>query len=440
MSVFVPLSTQPVLLNGVPQVGAQISIYNAGTLTPRSAFADSYLTTALAQPVLSDSNGCIPVMWITGNPYRVRIVAPSGVFLRDVDNLPGDAGPLSPPPPPPPPGALTLATGDLIWTYGTGIKTGCVHANGKTIGNASSGASERANSDTQNLFNWLWNGDPNLPVIGGRGGTALADWNANKAITLPDFNGRAAFGIDGMNASATGRLNAGLFSAGNAGTLGSTGGESGHTLVVAEQPSHTHTATTQSAGSHQHTFTSNTAGAHNHTGATGYENQNHQHTGTTDSENATHYHGIALATDTQGSHSHGGATGGQTSDHHHGLSVGGSSLVNTGAVLQAMIAGSSNTGGTSNDHAHAISTDGAHAHNVGGNSGTQSANHQHTFTSGTETVAHNHNISTDGTHSHTGVVDAAGIHTHTLTSDPTGGGGAHNTLPPFILVTVYIVL
>ena len=83
---------------------------------------------------------------------------------------------------------------------------GRVRANGNSIGNAVSGASELASPVCQSLFQWLWNGDPTLAVSGGRGATALADWNANKTIALPDFRGRTPFGIDGMGASASGRL------------------------------------------------------------------------------------------------------------------------------------------------------------------------------------------------------------------------------------------
>lgn len=69
--------------------------------------------------------------------------------------------------------------------------TGWVRLGGGTIGNAASGASERAHADCHNLFVILWNGYPNsiIPVVGGRGASAEADWSANKRLTLVDDQG-----------------------------------------------------------------------------------------------------------------------------------------------------------------------------------------------------------------------------------------------------------
>src|SRR5947208_1688739 len=69
-------------------------------------------------------------------------------------------------------------TGQIIPMYGTGVLTGFVRANGRTIGSATSGATERANADAQSLFQNLWGADANLAVSGGRGASAAADWAA----------------------------------------------------------------------------------------------------------------------------------------------------------------------------------------------------------------------------------------------------------------------
>jgi hypothetical protein len=200
MTTFCPLSTQPVFLSGQIQTGAYIQVYDAGTLTPRTAYKDGLAQTPWAQiqpgttpppgSLVTDGNGCIPNFWVVGNPYKVRVTSQSGVQIREVDNLPGDVaqggggggggG-----------GRATLKTGDYVWAHTTAVITGRVRANGKTIGNAVSGATEFADASTQSLFVFLWNADASLSVSGGRGASALADFNANKTITLPDLNARA---------------------------------------------------------------------------------------------------------------------------------------------------------------------------------------------------------------------------------------------------------
>jgi hypothetical protein len=66
----------------------------------------------------------------------------------------------------------------------------------KTIGNASSSATGRANADTVDLFTLLWTNvtDTWAPVSTGRGGSAAADYAANKTIALPKTLGRALAG------------------------------------------------------------------------------------------------------------------------------------------------------------------------------------------------------------------------------------------------------
>jgi hypothetical protein len=122
------------------------------------------------------------------------------------------------------------------------VISGWVRLNGRTIGSATSGATERANADTQALFQYLWTADANLAVSGGRGVSSIADWTANKAITLPDARGRVLASLDDMGNSAAGRLTAAYFGAtgGCSGALGTTlgaacGGES-QTLTLAQLP------------------------------------------------------------------------------------------------------------------------------------------------------------------------------------------------------------
>lgn len=92
-------------------------------------------------------------------------------------------------------------TGDFKSTLND-YNFGYVPANDGSIGNSSSNASTRANSDTWPLYNFIWNKVLNnwAPVSGGRGTTAISDFNANKTLTLTRSLGRV---ISGQNVSIT---------------------------------------------------------------------------------------------------------------------------------------------------------------------------------------------------------------------------------------------
>lgn len=97
-----------------------------------------------------------------------------------------------------------------------------------TIGNAGSGA-DRANADTVDLFGLVWNSmaDAQAPVSGGRGASAVADFTANKTITIPDVRGRSFLGT-GQGATLTDRVH------------GDSSGAETHQLSTAELASHAH--------------------------------------------------------------------------------------------------------------------------------------------------------------------------------------------------------
>jgi hypothetical protein len=88
-------------------------------------------------------------------------------------------------------------TGDGKITWKTTAYPGWVLANDGTIGDATSGATNRANADCSALFQYLWNNyaDALAPVIGGRGGSAAADWAAHKQLRLLRVAGRALAGL-----------------------------------------------------------------------------------------------------------------------------------------------------------------------------------------------------------------------------------------------------
>jgi len=125
--------------------------------------------------------------------------------------------------------SLLVPTGMIIpWigTFATTPPDAWVHANGNTIGNASSSGSERANADTEQLFTLLWDSmaDAQAAVSGGRGGSAAADFAANKNIVIPDMQGMIAVGTGGTAMT----------------THGDNAGEETHVLLTAELAAHTH--------------------------------------------------------------------------------------------------------------------------------------------------------------------------------------------------------
>jgi hypothetical protein len=228
---------------GNPLAGCKLYIIQAGTTsTPQNPYQDSGLTILLANPIICDASGRLPQFFLADGSIKVRLTKSTGVNVVTADGIlvvgassgGGGGSPVD--------ATTILATGDLKIRHGTGILSGFVRANGRTIGSATSGATERANADTQALFTYLWDTDANLSVSTGRGVSSAADWAANKTIALPDARGRGIAGLDDMGTSAAGRLTATYFGAtgGCSGALGTTlgaacGGES-QTLTLAQLP------------------------------------------------------------------------------------------------------------------------------------------------------------------------------------------------------------
>jgi hypothetical protein len=231
-------------LSGKVMPGCKIYTYQAGTVaTPQNSYQDSGLTNLGPNPILCDAAGRAPQWFVADGLIKVRVTDKNGVQAFIGDNLlvvgpsaggGGGGGTIDP--------TTIAATGDVKASYATGAIAGWVRMNGRTVGSATSGASERANSDAQALFTYLWATDANLAVSGGRGANAAADWTANKTIALPDGRGRGMAGLDDMGNSAAGRLTATYFGAtgGCSGALGTTlgagcGGES-QTLTLGQLP------------------------------------------------------------------------------------------------------------------------------------------------------------------------------------------------------------
>lgn len=83
-------------------------------------------------------------------------------------------------------------TGDVEHTIATTAADTWIMMDDGTIGNAASGATTRANADTEDLFKLLYASCDNTicPVSGGRGASSQADYDAGKTLTLPQVKNR----------------------------------------------------------------------------------------------------------------------------------------------------------------------------------------------------------------------------------------------------------
>jgi microcystin-dependent protein len=241
--------------NGVPLVGCKLYIIQAGTTsTPQNGYSDSGLTLPLPNPVICDGYGRLPQIFVADGNIKVRLTTAGGAPITTIDGIlvigassgGGGGSPVD--------ATTILATGDWKLRYGVGNLTGFVRGNGKTIGSASSGATERANADCQALFEYLWSADASLTVSTGRGASANADWVANKQLTLPDLRGRVMAGFDDMGNTAAGRLTTTTMSGIG---IGSVGGAETQTLTAAQIPAHSHPNTINDPG-HTHSTSNGT--------------------------------------------------------------------------------------------------------------------------------------------------------------------------------------
>lgn len=224
--------------HGDPLSGCRLYTFRAGTTsTPQNAYQDAALTIPQPNPIICDAAGRLPQFFIADGQVKVRLTDKSGVVQVEADGIQvigpsggggGGGGSVDP--------TTILATGDVKTRYGIGTLSGFVRLNGRTIGSATSGATERANADCQALFQYLWAADSTLAVSGGRGSSANADWVANKTITLPDFRGRAMVALADMGNSANSYYSGVTFESGNATTLGSLVGSARRTLAKANLP------------------------------------------------------------------------------------------------------------------------------------------------------------------------------------------------------------
>ena len=222
--------------------GAKVYWIQAGTTsTPQNAYYDTGLVSPLPNPYTLEADARIPFHYLADGQIKVRIVDSNGVTRFEQDNIlvigpssgGGGGGGVDP---------TTIAqTGDVLWLPIQGTRTGWTRANGRTIGSAASGATERANADTSALFSYLWNNFSNTicPVSTGRGANAAADFAANKTITLLDWRGYVPGGLDDMGNTAASRWTNVPVVSGDTITAGSILGAATNTLLTANLPPYT---------------------------------------------------------------------------------------------------------------------------------------------------------------------------------------------------------
>jgi microcystin-dependent protein len=203
--------------NGNPVSNGKLYSYAAGTSTQLATYSDQAGTTPNANPVILDAGGFADV-WISSLSYKFVLKTSADVLIWTKDNV-GSAIVEN-----------GFTTGDVKPTYKNTADSGWIMLDDKSIGASGSGATGRANTDTLDLYTLLWNNLSNtwVPVSGGRGISAAADFAANKTLTLPRSLGRV-FGFSGSGTGLTAR------------SLGQYVGEETHLLISAEMPSHTHT-------------------------------------------------------------------------------------------------------------------------------------------------------------------------------------------------------
>lgn len=242
---FPQINFTPISAGGIPPFGAdfnalmfQVTSWNQWQAAGGPIFYDSAFQTAIG----GYPNGAV-----------IQSAAVPGNFWQSTtDNNTsnpdtGGANWITPP--------WAKGTGDIAFRPTNETLTNHVVLNGTTVGNSGSGASQLASSSALLIYQYLWNKFSNTicPVTGGRGANALADFNANKPIATPQWQGIGVAGVDTMGGVSTTLLSGVPAQSGSATVPASILGENLHTLITAELAVHSH-ANSLSDPSHTHSW------------------------------------------------------------------------------------------------------------------------------------------------------------------------------------------
>lgn len=394
-----------------PASGAQAWFYTSETSSPITTYSDPALSIPRTSPVVASGSGRFPAIYLPFVDYRVRVADANGVSILDIDGIEnvdpatgsgggGSGG-----------GDVTqeqaFQTGDPLFLEKNGSRTGWVRDNGRTIGNALSGASERANADTAALYAFYYDtySAAICPVTGGRGANAASDYAAGKPIATLDKRGKVPVGLDTMGNSASNRIQAsttitttngqtsavvasaanltrGMYVVSANITAGTTiSAISGFTVTLSIAATGTASGTAARFSMFTDAETPGASGGVQSVSLLEAENGPHVHTGTTNAD---------------GNHTHSGTTSTENTSHDHAYQVAGG-LTSfdrnlTGATGSALTTAAASTLAT----------------------GTQSQVHIHTFS-----------------------ISPSGAHQHAFTTASSGGGQPHTNLQPGILGTWY---
>src|SRR3974377_1489641 len=150
---------QNVDVNGRPLAGCLVYIYIAGTVgSPQAVYTNPGLSVLAPNPLTCDQTGRVPMFYLGASSVHVRLTDAFGVQVYDYSSMivlgqtptgSGGGGGAGHPP-------TVAANASMKFRASSEVLAGWVTLNGTTIGSATSGGTQRANADTQALFQYLW--------------------------------------------------------------------------------------------------------------------------------------------------------------------------------------------------------------------------------------------------------------------------------------------
>lgn len=176
--------------NGVPQNGAKLFHYRAGTTTDLTVWTNQGASVAHAQPVVCDSGGIVPLIYIDDTfDWKVLITTSGGATLYTYDNLPKAVTATS---------AATFASPQFQWSTKTSANSPV------TLTSSDAGNAYIANTTSGNItFNL-----PSAATVGNGKGFVFKKGAAANTLTLTPSGSETING----SSSATRSLNNVVFS------------------------------------------------------------------------------------------------------------------------------------------------------------------------------------------------------------------------------------